>query len=327
MYERYFGLHSPPFELAADPRFLVALPQYREALSNLQYGLTARKGIVVLTGDAGLGKTTVMRAALDALAADASHCVCLTNPALTREEFVEALGRAYGLSAGAWESKTALLVELETYLNRLGPNRLRALILDEAQSLPHDLLEEVRLMSNMEADYRKLLPVVLIGQPELGDRLNDSTLRQLKQRIALRCTLQPLTFEETQVYVEGRLFAAGGIANRLFPRDVLSVLFERTHGVPRLINVVCDNALVAAFAAGRPYVDRETLEMVCSEFDLGVRARPSLASVPAASSTPPPPVPNQYRAEAAHAASALTDRSPEVREPVRRSTTMFGLRS
>jgi general secretion pathway protein A len=322
MYERYFGLHSPPFELAADPRFLVALPQYREALSNLQYGLTARKGIVVLTGEAGTGKTTVMRAALHALASDESHCVCLTNPALTREEFVEALARSFGLSTTAWESKTALIIELESHLVRLGPQRLRALILDEAQSLPHDLLEEVRLMSNMEADYRKLLPVVLIGQPELSERLNDPTLRQLKQRIALRCTLQPLTFEETQVYVEGRLLAAGGIANRLFPRDVIGVLYERTHGVPRLINVVCDNSLVAAFAAGRPFVDRETLETVCAEFDLGPRVRPPLTPV----APPPPPV--TYRIEPREPAD---EREPdrhetERREPVWRSS-LFGRRS
>jgi general secretion pathway protein A len=273
MYERHFGLHSSPFELAADPRFLVALPQYREALSTIQYGLTARKGIVVVTGEAGTGKTTVMRAALDALGGDEGLCVCLTNPALTREEYVEALARAFQLSNAARVSKTALIVELEARLSRLAPNRLRALILDEAQSLPHDLLEEVRLMSNMEADYRKLLPVVLLGQPELGDRLNDPSLRQLKQRVALRCGLRPLVLEETRQFIGGRLAAAGGNIDRLIPHDVVTLIQDRTHGVPRLINVVCDNALVAAFASGKPFVDRLTVETVCAEFDLAAAPR------------------------------------------------------
>ncbi len=187
MYAAFYGLRELPFELTPNPQYLYLTPRHREVLSNLEYGIAARRGITVLIGEAGTGKTTLVHAALGLIRRDDARCIYLNNPTLTRTEFLEYVAIGFGLSEAARRSKAVFLTELErVLLERQKAGIVSALLIDEAQSMPHDLLEETRLLANMETTTDKLLPVVLAGQPELADRLNEPALRQLKQRVALR---------------------------------------------------------------------------------------------------------------------------------------------
>src|SRR5678816_3624473 len=202
MYEKFYGLNERPFDLTPDPKYLFLTASHREALSNLEYGISARTGVTVLIGEAGTGKTTLIRATLEARDASKTKAIYLNNPTLTRDEFLEFLAKEFQLPADVASSKTRLLGELEACLLELRRSEVTpALILDEAQSLPYELLEEIRLLANIETTREKLLLIVLAGQPELADRLNEPSLRQLKQRVALRCTLGSLTREETSAYI------------------------------------------------------------------------------------------------------------------------------
>jgi general secretion pathway protein A len=270
MYLRFFGLRELPFELTPNPRYLFLTPQHREALSNLQYGLFSAKSITVLIGEAGTGKTTLLRAALESERCRHISCVSLNNPALTRGEFVELLAARFGLGAHAAESKAAMLEELERVLvERRTRGEITAMVVDEAQTLASDLLEEIRLLANIETSTDKLLPVILAGQPELRERLNEPGLRQLKQRVALRCEISPFTLEETAAYIATRIKLAGGEATRLFTREAVMLIHEQSRGIPRTINVLSDNALLTAMGLGRRPIDREIVREVARDFDLG----------------------------------------------------------
>ena len=269
MYQRFFGFRELPFELTPDPRYLYLTPRYREALSNLQYGLSAAKTVTVLIGEAGTGKTTLLRAALASERCQNVRTVYLNNPALTRQEFVEMLARRFELSPEAAHSKAVLLAELEATLHaRRAHGEITALVIDEAQTLSHELLEEVRLLANIETSTEKLLPLVLAGQPELSDRLEDVGLRQLKQRVALRCTIAPFELAETASYIAHRIRIAGGEAARAFTRESVTLIHEHSRGIPRTISVMCDNALVSGFALNRQPVDREVVLEVARDFQL-----------------------------------------------------------
>lgn len=269
MYEPFFGLNERPFDLAPNPRFLYLTTRQLEALSNLRYGLTTPRGFTLLLGEAGTGKTTLVRTVLSEMEPENVQCVLLSNPTLNRSEFLEFLADGFKLGAGSSESKTRLVSELTTHLEaRHDAGKLTALVLDEAQSLPDDLLEEVRLLSNIEATSHKLLNVVLAGQPELADRLNEPRLRQLKQRISLRCELGALDFRETAAYIAGRLKIAGGNPAEIFSREAIAVVHEASRGVPRMINVICDNALIGGFATQVRPVTRAIVSEVTRDFDL-----------------------------------------------------------
>lgn len=292
MYQQFFGLRELPFDLSPDPRYLHLTRRHREALANLEYGITARKTLTVLVGEAGTGKTTVVRAALQSDACRAVRTLYLSNPALTRNEFLDFLAAGFSLGLEAAESKAVLLQRLEEEL--LERRRLRvitALVIDEAQSMPLDLLEEVRLLANIETSSEKLLPLVLIGQPELADRLNEPELRQLKQRVALRCMLGRLSREETDAYITGRLSVAGGGGRKLFADDAVDLVHQHSAGIPRTISVICDNALVSAFALQQKRVTASMVREVCEDFDLapsvhGLQADPD--PEPARSEDPEP---------------------------------------
>jgi general secretion pathway protein A len=277
IYGAFFGLRERPFDLTPNPRFLYLSARQREALSNLRYGLTTARGFTLLVGEAGCGKTTILNAALGELSANnAIRCLLLTNPTLNRSEFYEALARGFGLSEAAGGSKTQFLAELEQDLReRFSAGRLTGLVIDEAQSLPHELLEEIRLLGNMETATDKLLNIVLSGQPELSDRLNAPSLRQLKQRITLRCELAPFNLDETCSYIAGRLRIAGGMPGDIFSQEAVIAIHKASQGNPRIINVLCDNALIGGFAMQvKPIVSR-MVEDVCREFN--VQSRTSIA--------------------------------------------------
>lgn len=278
MYKSFFGFRERPFNLVPDPRFLFMSTRQREAFSTLKYALTGPRGLTLLLGEAGTGKTTLVQAALFEGGGANAQCVLLSNPTLTRNEFYEFLANAFGLSGAAARSKTEFLFALREHLEeRQAQGLLTALVIDEAQSLSFELLEEVRLLSNMETQTEKLVSVVLAGQLELGDRLNDSRLRQLKQRIALRCQLAPLELTETAAYIAGRIRIAGGSPAEIFTRDAVSVIYNGSGGVPRVINVICENALINGFAAQTKPVPKSIVEEVLRDFDL--RARQGVVSV------------------------------------------------
>jgi general secretion pathway protein A len=281
VYEHYYGLAERPFDLTPNPRYLLLTPSHREALANLDYGISSRKGLIVLIGEAGTGKTTLLRRVIlkgvnTTGRATSVKAVYLANPTLDRREFVEYLSRGFGLSPEAATSKTRLLLELEEALIALRrANASVALIIDEAQSLPHELMEEVRLLANIESDTEKLLPVVLVGQPELALRLNDRPLRQLKQRVSLRCRLDPLDLQQTAAYIAHRLTLAGGDPASTFSREAVIAIYERSRGIPRSINVICDNALLSGFALDRKPIGSEIVAEVGEDFDLMPEATPS----------------------------------------------------
>lgn len=268
MYEHFYGLRERPFDLTPDPRYLVATEVHQEALSNIEYAIASRKGVALLVGESGTGKTTVIRAAISKQSSR-THCVHLHNPALTRKEFVQMLAARFGLSPRARKSKADLLLELEQLLRqRRDAQEATVLVVDEAQSLPLELLEEIRLLSNIETDDEKLLSLIIAGQPELADRLTDQSLRQLKQRIALRCELRPLNLPESCGYIAGRIAAAGGTPGEIFSREAVVLIHERSRGVPRAINVIADNALVSGFAAEQRLVTTPLVREVCRDFDI-----------------------------------------------------------
>jgi general secretion pathway protein A len=286
MYERFFGLRERPFDLTPNPRFLFLSARQREALNTLKYALSCPSGLTVLLGEAGTGKTTLVHAAVAGDGTGKSdvdvQCVLMSNPTLTRDEFYEFLTEAFALPDAAG-SKSRFLGALRRHVEaRHARGQLTALVIDEAQSLPYEILEEVRLLSNIETTTTKLLSVVLAGQPELADRLNDSRLRQLKQRIGLRCELTVFDLPETAAYMAGRLRTAGGVPVDIFTRDAVCAVFEGSGGIARVINVIAQNALLGGFGQQIKPVSRAIVEEVCRDFDL----TPSSGPHPAGQSTP-----------------------------------------
>lgn len=271
LYGPFYGLSESPFDLTPNPRFLFLPPRHREALANLRYGLTTPKGFMLLVGEAGTGKTTLIRTVLAEMGQSGSRCVFLHNPALQRDEFYEFLARELSFSAEATSSKARFLRELqEDAERRFAAGGLTTFIIDEAQSMPDDLLEEVRLMGNIESTTVKLLNIVLSGQPELAARLNATSLRQLKQRLALRCELAPFTADETAAYISGRLRIAGGTPRDIFTREAVVAIQRASRGIPRTINVICENALLSGFAAQAKPIPQELIDEVSRDFELGV---------------------------------------------------------
>jgi type II secretory pathway predicted ATPase ExeA len=270
MYLEFFGLRELPFELTPNPKFVFMTARHREALSNLQYGLTTKKAITLLVGEVGTGKTTLLRTALDSAACRHIKCVYVSNPALTRDEFVETLARGFGLSAAAGSSKATMLSELaDAVTKRRAAGGSLALVIDEAQAMSDALLEEIRLLANLETTDEKLLPLVLTGQPELSERLRQDQLRQLRQRVSLRCEISAFEQTDTFAYIAHRIRVAGGQAARIFTREAVALIHERARGIPRVVNVLCDNALVGAFAEGASRVNLQIVTDVCRDFDLG----------------------------------------------------------
>ena len=327
MYESFFALRERPFDLAPNPRFLLPTATHKEALANLEYGLTGRKGLTLMLGEAGSGKTTVIQAALARWRA-AGHVVAhLNNPTLTRNEFIEFLTDSFGLPAAAAASKTRFLSALTAFATeRHARGQLTALLIDEAQSLSGELLEEVRLLVNIETATDKLFQVILAGQPELAARLNEPGLRQIKQRVALRCNLSTLSVSEVAAYVAGRIHVAGGVAAKVFTREAVMAVHQYSGGVPRVISVICDNAMLAGFAANRRPITSEIIEEVCRDFDLTpvgaapstASAQPAVAAQAAESEKPREDFQKEPRKEPAKEFAKPSTKEPEVAAPVAR---------
>jgi general secretion pathway protein A len=255
----FYGLVGKPFETTPDPKFLYLAPGHREALAQLLYGLQERKGFILLTGEVGTGKTTLLRALLQRLDAKAAVAFVF-NTTLPFDQILEYVLEEFGIPRPG-ESQAQRLFALNTFLTE----RCRAgldtvLLIDEAQNLAPQTLEQIRLLSNFETASEKLLQIVLVGQPELRAKLELPELRQLKQRIALRCHIPPLTSTETRDYIRTRLRIAGASDLGLFTDRALGRIAAYTRGVPRLVNIVCDHCLVIGYADQRRRIDREVVE-------------------------------------------------------------------
>jgi general secretion pathway protein A len=249
VYLDYYGLSEPPFDITPNPRFLFYSAKHREAYNHLLYGIRERKGFVQLTGEVGAGKTTLCRALLEALDHQHYATALILNPVMSAEELVKAIALEFGLPVHGLDRLDTLGVINQFLLHQVEVGKETVLIIDEAQDLTEDLLEQVRLLSNLETDDRKLLQIVLMGQPELRDRLNSPRLRQLRQRITVRFHLPPLTRQEVNQYVEHRLHVSGGNGTPYFTRPALWRVFRYTQGIPRLVNALCDKALLGGFVA------------------------------------------------------------------------------
>lgn len=289
MYRDFFGLSERPFDLTTNPRFLFLSSGHREALSVLHYGLAGDKGITVLIGDAGTGKTTLTRAALAHYQGSEVLGLYLNNPALTRQEFFEFIAHGVGLGPRATQSKTIFLRELEQLLTeRRRTGKLTALIVDEAQAIPTEILEEIRMLANLESPTSKHLSILLAGQPELADRLNERALLPLKQRVALRTTLRPFRLLESACYLAMRIRVAGGDPAAIFYRSAVERIHQVSRGIPRTINVVSDNALLTAFALKVKPVSTDIIDEVCRDLDVNASgSEPFVTDAPATPSREP----------------------------------------
>jgi general secretion pathway protein A len=246
VYLDFYGLKVPPFDLTPDPRFLFHSAKHREAINHLLYGIRERKGFVQLTGEVGAGKTTLSRALLEQLDSHYSTALIL-NPVMNVVELMKVIGTEFGLIVKRRNRLEIVAAINEFLIEQVGRGKESVLIIDEAQDLTDNLLEQVRLLSNIELDNRKLLQIVLLGQPELRDRLNHSRLRQLRQRITVRYHLASLTRAEVAQYIQHRLELAGARGAPYFTRPALWRIFGYSRGIPRLVNAVCDKALLAGF--------------------------------------------------------------------------------
>ena len=267
MYREFFGLEDIPFTLTPDPRFIVFTPSYNEVLASLYYGLENAKGLIVLTGEVGTGKTTALRWILRRL--DSSVLAAYVfNPRLSIDEFYHHVTQMLGISD--WTNKAELLTEMGRVLEERHRRGLRTvLIIDEAHELSDYVLEEIRLLMNFESDNAKHLQIVLTGQPELREKLNQPNLRQLKQRVALRCKMHQLpNTEEVERYITERLLIAGSDQPNIFTPGAIDFIFQCSEGIPRQINNICDNALIAAYAAGEQVIGRQIIEDVADNLDL-----------------------------------------------------------
>jgi general secretion pathway protein A len=273
MYKAYFGLTRNPFDLVPDPTCFVSTKRHNEALAALYYGVRWRKGFIVVTGEVGTGKTLLLRCLLRLLRASNNVAYAyLFNSRLAPTEFLQYIVSDFGLPS-AGKNKSELLLELGQYLIARGSKKLTTvLIIDEAHYLPEEVLEEVRLLSNLETTDEKLLQIVLVGQPELDEKLDSVELRQLKQRIALRAHVGSLDADEVQEYIERRLQIAGADLRRnpIFSAEAIGAIFRHSKGLPRLINSISENALIAAYARQFPLVPAEIVDDVAKEFRLDV---------------------------------------------------------
>ncbi|MEW6730716.1 MAG: AAA family ATPase [Acidobacteriota bacterium] len=282
MYQEFYGLTENPFSLTPDPKYLFFTPRHQEALAQLFYGITERKGFMVLIGEVGTGKTLLLNKLLDALNDQNILSAYIFNPAMTTRDLFEYVAADFGLECNVG-SKSQFLLQLNNLLiERYRRNQITVLIVDEAQNLNFDVLEELRMLTNLETTRDKLLQIVLAGQPELATKLDHPSLRQIKQRIALRHRLKPLTYEQTHDYIRARLAIAGRQGELPFSESAINKVYELSGGIPRLINNLCDNALLTGFVYNQPIIESSVICEVAEDLQLGQLSQataPALAPI------------------------------------------------
>jgi type II secretory pathway predicted ATPase ExeA len=277
MYNSFFGLRENAFNLSPDPAFLFRSPQHEEALANLIYGVQSRKGFIALTGEVGTGKTTMLECLRDYLGGQRIPFAYIFNSRINPDQFFEMLAYDFALPCTRFTKTEVLFALNNMLLDRGRAGTTAVLIIDEAHNLDWDVLEEVRLLGNLENRRGKLLQIILSGQPELDLKLDAPQFRQLKQRIALRFALQPFTPAETDEYINYRLAHAGLENQKVFSPEVSALINQRATGIPRLVNLICDNAMLIAFALNSHQVTPGMVDEVCT--DLKIDPTPAFTDV------------------------------------------------
>ncbi len=268
MYQQYFGLREMPFNITPDPRFLFLSPTHQEALEHLRYGIAEKKGFIVLTGEVGCGKTTICRQLLDELDSEAVETALILNPRLSETELVQAILRELHVDP-VKGSHQDLLDQLNRHLLQLiEQGKEILLVIDESQNMSIEGLEHLRLLSNLETNTQKLLQILLIGQPELKDKLRRQDLRQLRQRILVYCELKPLSKDQIAHYIRHRLTLAGANGKPWFTERSIGRIRRQTRGIPRLVNNLCDKSLLAAYVRSRDHVNWWDVRKAAKEMDI-----------------------------------------------------------
>jgi general secretion pathway protein A len=274
MYRYFYGINDFPFGACPDPRFLYKMPHVQEALACLQYGIASRKGFVVMTGEVGTGKTTLLKSVLSSFTDRRISTAFVFNPRLDALDFLEFVLADFGIppnprvKAGLPQTKSAMLMQLNRWLiDRFRNGELCAIVVDEAQNLSWELLEEIRLLTNLETSSEKLVQIVLSGQPELEEKLRDPSVRQLRQRISLWCRTRPLTSDESKAYIMNRLRIAGANQPVLTP-EAIQLVYRYSKGIPRLINLICEHAMISAYVEQIKPIPPRIVESVSMELDL-----------------------------------------------------------
>ncbi len=267
VYLEYYGLKEPPFNITPNPRFLFYSARHREAFNHLLYGVRERKGFVQLTGEVGAGKTTLCRALLEELDPNKYSTALILNPVLDADGLMKAIAMEFGINVKGMDRLETVASMNEFLLKQMEQGKVSVLIIDEAQDLSNDLLEQVRLLSNLETDDLKLLQIILMGQPELRERLNDYSLRQLRQRIIVRYHLVPLKFAQVGEYIRHRLHVSGANGRPTFTTPALWRVYRYSKGIPRLVNALADKCLLAGFVKQSATIDFGTVGRAIRELE------------------------------------------------------------
>lgn len=270
MYKKFFGLKENPFNVNPDPRYLFLTPHTQEALACLTYGIETRKGFILLTGEVGTGKTTLINKLLEWLHKERVFTAFVFNPRLSVSQFFDFMMADFGIPCETHQKGQMLLKLNQWLLERYQAGERAVLVVDEAQNLSPQMLEEIRLLTNLETSTEKLLQIVLAGQPELEQKLNQPDLRQLRQRITLRAKTRPLTLDETQGYIQERMRIAGAENPDIFSPEAVAAVHRFARGIPRVTNLLCEHALVSSFADQKNPVPAEIVEEVARDFDLHI---------------------------------------------------------
>src|SRR6202521_5689790 len=270
MYKKFFGLKENPFNVNPDPRYLYLTPNTQEALACLTYGIETRKGFILLTGEVGTGKTTLINKTLEWLHKERVFTAFVFNPRLSVSQFFDFMMADFGIPCESHQKGQMLLKLNQWLLDRYRAGERAVLVVDEAQNLSPQMLEEIRLLTNLETSTEKLLQIVLAGQPELEQKLNQPELRQLRQRITLRAKTRQLTLEETHGYIVERMRIAGAENPDVFSPEAVEAVHRYARGIPRVTNLLCEHALVSSFVDQKNPVPPEIVEEVARDFDLHI---------------------------------------------------------
>ncbi|MGE5082019.1 MAG: ExeA family protein [Acidobacteriota bacterium] len=304
MYKEFYGLRANPFNVNPDPRYLFLTRHTEEALACLTYGIQSRKGFVLLTGEVGTGKTTLINKLLEWLRLQQVATAFIFNSRLNVPQFLDYMMADFGIPCDT-RAKSQILLRLYNWLlDRYRAGETAVLIVDEAQNLSDEVLEEIRMLTNLETFTEKLLQIVLVGQPELEQKLKQPQLRQLKQRLTLRAKTHPLTLEETRAYIQQRLRIAGSNGTQIFEPEAMVAVHRYSSGIPRVINLICEHCLVSAFVDQQKVIAPSVVDGVARDFDLGDNTSAGAMKVP----PPAAPVDKFDVVEAIRSIATLADR-------------------
>jgi type II secretory pathway predicted ATPase ExeA len=305
MYKDFFGLRANPFNVNPDPRYLFLTRHTEEALACLTYGIQSRKGFVLLTGEVGTGKTTLINKLLEWLRAQQVPTAFVFNSRMNVPQFLDYMMADFGIPCET-RSKSQILMRLYNWLlERYRAGETAVLIVDEAQNLADEVLEEIRMLTNLETFTEKLLQIVLVGQTELEQKLKQPHLRQLRQRLTLRAKTHPLTADETKAYIQQRLRIAGSNGQAIFDPDAFNAIHRYSNGIPRVVNLICEHCLVSAFVDQQKTVGSTIVDAVARDFDLG--DGPAML--------PPPPAPGADKFDLTEALRTLSNLAERLKEP------------